>query len=34
MVGAIAKIPATELEQIEHILTIALDGLRHRPPEA
>jgi AcrR family transcriptional regulator len=31
MVGAIAKIPATGPEQIEHILDIALDGLRCRP---
>ena len=30
MVGAIAKIPGAEPEQIEHILTIALDGLRYR----
>lgn len=30
MVGGIAKIPAAEPEQIEHILQIALDGLRHR----
>jgi AcrR family transcriptional regulator len=33
MVGGIAKIPTAEPHQIEHILTIALDGLRHRPPE-
>jgi AcrR family transcriptional regulator len=32
MVGGIAKIPTAEPEQIEHILTIALDGLRYRPP--
>ena len=31
MVGGIAKIPGAEPEQIEHIVTIALDGLRHRP---
>jgi AcrR family transcriptional regulator len=33
MVGGIAKIPGAEPEQIEHILAIALDGLRYRPPE-
>jgi AcrR family transcriptional regulator len=33
MVGGIAKIPGAEPNQIEHILTIALDGLRYRPPE-
>jgi hypothetical protein len=32
MVGGIAKIPASEPGQIEHILDIALDGLRHRAP--
>jgi AcrR family transcriptional regulator len=31
MVGGIAKIPAAEPEQIEHILDVALDGLRYRP---
>src|SRR3954464_4457371 len=30
MVGGIAKIPAAEPEQIDHILQIALDGLRYR----
>jgi AcrR family transcriptional regulator len=30
MVGGIAKIPATEPGQIDHILQIALDGLRYR----
>jgi AcrR family transcriptional regulator len=30
MVGGIAKIPAAEPAQIEHMLEIALDGLRHR----
>ncbi|MBV9801049.1 MAG: helix-turn-helix transcriptional regulator [Solirubrobacterales bacterium] len=30
MVGGIAKIPGAEPDQIEHILTIALDGLRYR----
>jgi AcrR family transcriptional regulator len=30
MVGGIAKIPAAEPGQIEHILEIALDGLRYR----
>jgi AcrR family transcriptional regulator len=34
MVGGIAKIPATEPGQIEHILQIALDGLRYRPSDA
>jgi AcrR family transcriptional regulator len=33
MVGGIAKIPGAETEQIEHILAIALDGLRYRPSE-
>jgi AcrR family transcriptional regulator len=31
MVGGISKIPAAEPEQIDHILQIALDGLRYRP---
>jgi hypothetical protein len=31
MVIGIAKIPASEPGQIEHILDIALDGLRYRP---
>ena len=30
MIGGIAKIPGAEPEQIEHMLQIALDGLRHR----
>jgi AcrR family transcriptional regulator len=30
MVGGISKIPAAEPEQIDHILQIALDGLRYR----
>ncbi|HWC86142.1 MAG TPA: helix-turn-helix domain-containing protein [Solirubrobacteraceae bacterium] len=34
MVGGIAKIPAAEPAQIEHILAIALDGLRYRGPDA
>jgi AcrR family transcriptional regulator len=34
MVGGIAKIPASEPGQIDHILTIALDGLRYREPSA
>jgi AcrR family transcriptional regulator len=34
MVGGIAKIPGAEPQQIEHILGVALDGLRYRPPEA
>jgi AcrR family transcriptional regulator len=33
MVGAVAKIPGAEPDQIEHILTITLDGLRYRAPE-
>ena len=32
MVGAIAKIPAAQPGQIDHILEIALDGLRYRAP--
>ncbi len=32
MVGGIAKIPATEPGQIDHILDIALDGLRYQAP--
>jgi AcrR family transcriptional regulator len=32
MVGGIAKIPGAEPEQVEHILSIALDGLRYPPP--
>jgi len=31
IVGGIAKIPGAEPEQIEHMLQIALDGLRYRP---
>lgn len=34
MVGGIAKIPAGEPGQIDHILDIALDGLRYRPPSS
>ena len=30
MVGGIAKIPTSEPGQIDHILDIALDGLRYR----
>src|SRR5207237_3310620 len=33
MVGGIAKIPGAEPKQIEHILSIALDGLRYPTPE-
>jgi AcrR family transcriptional regulator len=33
MVGGIAKIPTTEPGQVEHILDIALDGLRYRTPD-
>jgi AcrR family transcriptional regulator len=32
MVGGIAKLPASEPGQIDHILDIALDGLRYRAP--
>jgi AcrR family transcriptional regulator len=32
MVGGIAKIPATDPAQIDHILEMALDGLRYRAP--
>jgi hypothetical protein len=31
MVIAIAKAPASEPRQIEHLVRIALDGLRYRP---
>lgn len=31
LVGGIAQIPGAEPEQIEHVLAIALDGLRNRP---
>jgi AcrR family transcriptional regulator len=34
MVMGIAKIPASDPGQIEHILRIALDGLRYRPESA
>jgi AcrR family transcriptional regulator len=34
MVGGIAKIPATDPGQIDHILDIALDGLRYQAPGA
>jgi AcrR family transcriptional regulator len=34
MVGGIAKIAGAGPDQIEHILTIALDGLRYRPTAA
>jgi AcrR family transcriptional regulator len=34
MVGGIAKIPAEDPAQIEHILEMALDGLRYRAPQA
>jgi AcrR family transcriptional regulator len=33
MVGGIAKIPTSEPGQIDHILDIALDGLRYRPAQ-
>ncbi len=32
MVGGIAKIPASQPGQVDHILDIALDGLRYRAP--
>jgi AcrR family transcriptional regulator len=32
MVGGIAKIPSAEPEQIDHILDMAIDGLRYRVP--
>lgn len=32
MVGGIAKIPSSDPEQIDHILEMALDGLRYRAP--
>jgi AcrR family transcriptional regulator len=32
LVGAIAKYPASAPDQIDHILDIALDGLRYQPP--
>jgi len=34
IVGAIAKIPATDPAQIEHILEVAPDGFRDRPAGA
>jgi AcrR family transcriptional regulator len=34
MVGGIAKIPTGETGQVDHILDIALDGLRYRAPSA
>jgi AcrR family transcriptional regulator len=34
MVGGIAKIPASDPAQIDHILDMALDGLRYRAPNA
>jgi AcrR family transcriptional regulator len=34
LVGGIAKIPAAEPGQIEHLLDIAIDGLRYRAPGA
>jgi AcrR family transcriptional regulator len=34
MVGGIAKIPAAEPEETQHMLRIALDGLRYRAPDA
>jgi hypothetical protein len=34
MVGGIAKIPSSDPAQIDHILDIALDGLRYQAPPA
>jgi AcrR family transcriptional regulator len=34
MIGGIAKIPGVDPEQIERLLTILLDGLRYRSPDA
>jgi hypothetical protein len=34
MVGGIAKIPTDDPAQIDHILGVALDGLRYRAPDA
>jgi AcrR family transcriptional regulator len=34
MVGGIVKIPATDPAQIDHILDVALDGLRFRAPSS
>jgi hypothetical protein len=31
MVGGIGKNPTTSPDQVEHVLDIALDGLRYRP---
>ena len=31
MVGGISKMPASEPGQVEHVLRVALDGLRYRP---
>ncbi len=33
MVGGIAKMPASDPAQVEHIIDIALDGLRYRPAD-
>jgi AcrR family transcriptional regulator len=33
MVGGIAKIPAADPAQVEHIIDVALDGLRYRPAD-
>jgi AcrR family transcriptional regulator len=34
MVGGIAKIPTAEPHQIDHMIDMALDGLRYRAPDA
>jgi hypothetical protein len=34
MVGGISKIVTQDQGQVEHILDIALDGLRYRPPSS
>ncbi len=33
LVGGIAKIPSLEPEQVDHLLEVALDGLRYRPAQ-
>jgi AcrR family transcriptional regulator len=34
MVGGVTKMPATSPGQVEHVLRVALDGLRYRPQSA
>jgi hypothetical protein len=31
MVAGISKLPSADPKQVEHILRVALDGLRYRP---